>query len=237
MEVRPIGGLCNRLRVIGSRLVAARAAGQTLTVWWFVHPACPALFGDLFEAPPANLIVRDGEVGPRDVETTCSVLAGADEAVWGPVILAALRPLPAIQERIDRLVALAGPDFTAVHIRRTDHNTRYEEDSAYVDFAANHDGKVYVSADNPRSIATVKRALGDRVVYGADFRQTGIRLTDVADAVVDIWVAGKAARFKGTFYSSFSEWIEMIRRCSGLPTGDLRKINALKFTISDTKIE
>jgi hypothetical protein len=229
MEVRPIGGLCNRLRVIGSRLVAARATGQTLTVWWFVHSACPTLFGDLFEAPPADLIVRDGEVGPRDVETTCSVFTGSDEAVWGPVILEALRPLPAIQARIDGLLALAGPDFTAVHIRRTDHNARYEEDSAYADFAAaTPDVKVYVSADNPRSIATVKRALGDRVIYGADFRQTGIRLTGVADAVVDIWVAGKAARFKGTFYSSFSEWIEMMRRYSGLAAGDLRKITTIE---------
>jgi hypothetical protein len=229
MEVRPIGGLCNRLRVIGSRLVAARATRQTLTVWWFVHPACPTLFGDLFEAPPADLIVRDGEVGPRDVETTCSVLAGSDEAVWGPVILEALRPLPAIQARIDGLLALAGPDFTAVHIRRTDHNARYEEDSVYADFAAaTPDVKVYVSADNPRSIATVKRALGDRVIYGAGFRQAGIRLTGVADAVVDIWVAGKAARFKGTFYSSFSDWIEMMRRCAGLAAGDLRKITTIE---------
>lgn len=223
--MRPIGGLCNRLRVIGSRLAAARAAGQTLTVWWFVHPACPALFGDLFETPPADLIIRDGEIGPKDVETTSSVLAGVAESVWGPMILDVLRPLPAIQERIDGLLSLTGPAFTAVNIRRTDHNTRYEEDVAYVTFATKAaEGKVYVSADNPRSIATMKRALGDRIIYGANFRQAGIRLTGVADAVVDIWVSAKSARFKGTYYSSFSDWIEMMRKCNGLSCGELCKI-------------
>lgn len=228
MEVRPIGGLCNRLRVIGSRLVAARAAGVALTVWWIPHPACPALFGDLFEMPTAttDLIVRDGEIGGPSVETTCSVLAGADEAVWGPVVLEVLKPLPAIQARIDALLGLLGSPFVAVHIRRTDHNARYEEDALFMEFAkaAMGAGKVYVSADNPRSIATMKRTLGDRVVYGGTFAQVGIRLTAVADAVVDLWVSSRAAEFKGTYYSSFSEWIDMMRRGRGLPAGDLAKI-------------
>ena len=227
MEVRPIGGLCNRLRVIGSRLVAARAAGVALTVWWIPHPACPALFRDVFETPAASdLIVRDGEMGGNGVETTCSVLAGADEDVWGPVILTALRPLPAIQGRIDSLLGLLGPSFVAVHIRRTDHNSRYEEDATYLEFAkrAMGEGKVYISADNPRSIATLKRDLGDRLVYGGNFARAGIRLTTVADAVTDLWVSARAAQFKGTYYSSFSEWIDMMRRSAGLSAGDLRKI-------------
>jgi len=226
MQVMPIGGLCNRLRVIGSRMVAARAAAQTLTVWWPIHPACPALFSDLFEKPPADLIIRDGEVAPPAIETTCYVLPGIASALWGPVILAALRPLPIIQNRIDTLLAELGTEFTAVHIRRTDHNIRYAEDACYAVFAAAAEkGKVFAAADNPRSIATLKRSLGDRLIYGGEFAVVGIRLTAVADAVVDLWVAGRAARFKGTYWSSFSEWIEMMRTVYGCGiAGDLSKI-------------
>jgi len=224
MEVRPIGGLCNRLRVIGSRLAAARAVGKTLTVWWVPHIACPCRFDDLFEGP-ADLIVRDGEMGPAIVETTCMDLRDSPVSSWASVVLE-LKPLPPIQARIDAMLEKLGTDFTAVHIRRTDHNTRYEEDVAYATFARGQPGRVFAATDNPRSMATLKMALRDRLLYEGNFGVVGIRLTPVATAVVDLWVAARAIAFKGTYYSSFSDWIEMMRSVYGLPAGDLSKIES-----------
>ena len=228
MEVVPIGGLCNRLRVIGSRLAAARAAGKTLTAWWIVGRDCPARFRDLFHEPPVDMIIHENVAWPAHVERTCSVLAGSNENEWAPVAMDALKPLPAIQARIDALLARLGPEFSAVHIRRTDHNARYEEDTVYTDFATGSDRPCFCAADNPRSIATLKRTLGERLVYGGAFKMTGIRMTELADAVTDLWVASYAVRFRGTYWSSFSDWIDMMRRWRGLPAGDLSKITDAK---------
>lgn len=225
MLVRPIGGLCNRLRVIGSRLAVARAAGKTLTVWWWTTPDCAAAYRDLFTEPPADLIVNENVPCPPGIEATCYVDRSITVSEWAPVAIATFRPAPAIQARIDSCLERLGPDFVAVHIRRTDHNERYDEDSIYAEFAYRFTGNVYAAADNPRSIVTLKKSLGDRLHYNGAFAKTGIRLTAIADAVVDLWVAAKAAQFRGTYYSSFSDWIEMMRQASGLPAGDLSKID------------
>lgn len=225
MDVRPIGGLCNRLRVIGSRLALARAAGKTLTVWWGASPDCPANYRDLFAEPPSDLIIYENRAGPPHVEVACRDDRSISVSAWAPVAIETFRPTPAIQARIDSLLARLGPSFVAVHIRRTDHNKRYDEDIIYAKYAQRFaDHTVFAAADNPLSIVTLKKALGDRLHYAGAFSKTGIRLTAVADAVVDLWVAAAAQQFRGTYYSSFSDWIEMMRQVRGLPAGDLSKI-------------
>ena len=226
MQVRPIGGLCNRLRVIGSRLALARAAGKILSVWWWSSPDCPAVYRDLFMEPPADLIVYENVPCPQGVEATCYDDRSAPVSSWAPVAMEIFRPVPSIQTRIDAALAHLGPDFVAVHIRRTDHNDRYNEDAIYAEFAQRFSGNVYAAADNPRSIVTLKKALGSRLQYNGAFSKTGIRLTAIADAVIDLWVSAAATQFRGTYYSSFSDWIEMMRQVRGLPAGDLSKIDS-----------
>ena len=226
MDVIPIGGLCNRLRVICSYLSVARATGKSLTVWWNSTVDCPARFRELFCEPPNDLVIREDEPRPFGVVKTCDVYAKGDEPEWAVVAMEVLQPLPAIQARIDTILARLGPEFSAVHIRRTDHNARYDEDAAYVGFASTANHPCFCAADNPRSVVTLKRALGDRLVYGGAFKMTGIRMTELADAVVDLWVASHATRFRGTYWSSFSDWIDMMRRWRGLPAGDLSKIES-----------
>jgi hypothetical protein len=220
MSVQPIGGLCNRLRVIVSYLLVARAQRKKLTVYWVPHQACPALFRDLFVMPVAtDLIVKEIAEVPWGTTTTCYRHPEAPpEREWIPTVMEVLVPLPAIQGRIDILLGRMGPEFTAVHIRRTDHNSNYDKDVEYATFCGSGEGPVYAAADNPRSLATLKRSLVDRLVYGGKFAATGIRLTAVADAVVDLWVCARSTRFKGTYYSSFSDWIEMMRH--GLGSGE-----------------
>lgn len=231
MHLIPIGGLCNRLRTICSHLEwCQQNGGEALHVYWLPHVACASRFSELFETDgleAAGIVLHDGRlpspnVGP--VIQTCSVRAGVEEAVWGARAAAILRPVTAIQARIDGLLERLGTGFTALHIRRTDHNANYDQDEVFASFGAAGEGAVYAASDNPRSLATLKRALGGRLLYNGRFRQTGIRLTDVADAVVDLWVCASSARFRGTFYSSFSDWIEMIRSLRGAAAGDLSKI-------------
>ena len=223
MHLVPIGGLCNRLRAIMSHAVAAWAAGEVLYVYWFSHPACPARFDDLFEPiADVRVVVYEGDrVPPAGYIQTCGVHAGVAEADWP---LSLLRPVAAIRERVAALQVRLGSDYVAVHIRRTDHNQNWHQDEVYAGWGDGHGGPVYAAADNPKSLATLKRRLGERLVYQGRFAMTGIRMTEVADAVVDLWVCGGAKAFRGTYYSSFSDWIETMRRAAGLAPGDLTKL-------------
>ena len=223
MHLVPIGGLCNRLRAIMSHAVAAWRRGDALEVYWYPHVACPARFAELFEplGDPRVIIYEDGRMPPAGYIQTCGVHTGVAETEW-PLQL--LRPVAAIRERIDALRARLGSTYVAVHIRRTDHNQNYAQDVVYAEWAVKGAGPVYAAADNPMSLATLKRRLGDRLVYQGRFGQTGLRLTAVGDAVVDLWACAGATAFRGTYYSSFSDWIETMRRTAGLAPGDLTKI-------------
>jgi hypothetical protein len=226
MFVQPIGGLCNRLRVIISYLLVARSRQERLIVYWMPHEACPALFRDLFErTATSDLLIKEPALGPRDTTTvTCYRHPEAPpESEWLPTVMEVLVPLPALQVRIDELLAALGPDFTALHIRRTDHNSNYDKDADYVTFCGG-EGKVFAATDNIQSMVTLKKGLGDRLVYGGKFAKAGIRMTAVSDAVVDLWTCARAARFKGTYYSSFSDWIEMMR--VGMGSGSAGDLSA-----------
>jgi hypothetical protein len=213
----PIGGLCNRLRAIISHYSVCERDDLPLHVYWYPNSACPATFSQLFDVTrlPPRFILHDGTDRPplNHIQTCYSHYSVSDKQI-STLASTILFPTPAIQGKIDSLLAALGSVFTALHIRRTDHNTNYHEDAEYVRFASAGTERVYVAADNPMSVATVKKALGERVVWGSKYTRKStdsIRLTDVEDAVVDLWVCSQASRFRGTFYSSFSEWIEGMR--------------------------
>lgn len=232
MHLVPIGGLCNRLRTIVSHLEwCQQNGGEVLHVYWVPHVACAVRFSELFVTDglsAAGIVLYEGMLprpGVADVIQTCSVRAGVEESVWARRAASLLRPLPAIQTRIDAHLRRLGPEFTALHIRRTDHNENYDQDVQYAAFAVAHGSNpVYAAADNPRSLATLKRELGNRLHYNGRFGMSGIRYTAVTDAVVDLWVCAHSTQFRGTFYSSFSDWIEMMRSLRGAAPGDLSKL-------------
>jgi hypothetical protein len=234
MHLIPIGGLCNRLRTIFSHLEWCRTTGngEILNVYWYIDPACFILFSSLFQLEglkEVGLVIHEPGLPqrppamPNTIIRTCSVHRDVPLAAWGALAVRLLQPVSVIQGRIDAILTNIQGDFTALHIRRTDHNSNYDQDAVFVEYAG-LEGPVYAATDNPRSMVTLKKALGSRLHYNGRFAQSGIRLTEVADAVVDLWVCATATRFRGTYYSSFSDWIEMMRSLRGATPGDLTKI-------------
>lgn len=49
--VQPVGGLCNRLRVVASAYILSKKIEADLKLLWIPDKACNCLFGDLFEPP------------------------------------------------------------------------------------------------------------------------------------------------------------------------------------------
>jgi hypothetical protein len=66
LVLRPIGGLCNRLRAVGSALELAAWQQRQLTVLWHVNDELGARFDELFEPLPGVTVIPITERALRD---------------------------------------------------------------------------------------------------------------------------------------------------------------------------
>jgi hypothetical protein len=260
MRVKAVGGLTSRLRVVLSYLAVARQNCSRLVVHWASDNACPAMFSELFEPIGPDINVTDEPAEPHILLRTFSLgglrirAPASPTPELGAMALALLHPVPSLLKQIDRLRRELGIRFAAVHIRRTDKSSDYASDAGFAEWARAwarnqqrvgvRGARVYVLTDNPRSLATVRKALpshaavAQRGIFDAPpggdetmrsykaaaappLAASDVRLTSVGAAVIDMWVASHAAEFKGTRQSSFSAMIESLRRARGLQHCDV----------------
>lgn len=235
IEIAVKGGLCNRLRAILGYIVEAQRNKCTLVVWWVPSAVCNCLWSDLFE--DSNLFVlQEGRnlTYPQHLTPVHNRPPHIKDSEIGSVIAATCILRTNLQERVCALLDQLGTDFVALHIRRTDHNDSYEDDEAYADFSCtcHPERSIFLATDNPRTYKTIQERTSSvtKMISGATFsdNDSGMRCTPlqdarvhvwrfgrattVEDAVVDLWTAARSSSFAGTYYSSFSVWIEILRR-------------------------
>ncbi len=147
--VQPVGGLANRLRVLASADITARASARELRLRWEVDAACGARWEELFEnalVPFAGPLPEGTRTWER--EPVNFAVPGPGDAAEDPARVAFVRtffnfkpralpmasfvaakgefyrrlvPVAAVRERVAQLGReLAGRPVVGVHIRRTD---------------------------------------------------------------------------------------------------------------------
>lgn len=206
-------GLCDRLRVIFSYQNPLRQSGQELVVCWQTNEACPGQFLDLFEPIPGITFTTDATganyVGSR------GVVANDPRMRY---LLHDLRPLPYLQDRIAEVQSRLPDRYAAVHVRRTDklatdtarELTRDEEFFAFLD---GHAGPVFLACDNAATQHQFQQRYGDRLVTAAPIvPTTALRQTDLAHAVVDLFVCAHAYHYLGTNLSGYSILVEIMQQ-------------------------
>jgi hypothetical protein len=138
-----------------------------------------------------------------------------------------LRPLPHVQARIDELRATMGGRYVAIHARRLDHVTHSvpfghsTTDQELLDWLQGCTLPVYIATDDPVTLEWFRARIPTSShwhrmperVHGYE-----IRPGSLADAVVDMFVCVGAVAFMGSWISSFSETIDVLR-CGGKPPG------------------
>ena len=233
-RIVPIGGLGNRMRCI----LSARAKWGEVDVLWASSTAVHgASYTDVFEpldgvtfthAGGGHAHELDPVQWPHDVMTSNPVEDAPEGWTLG---YRDVRPRPALLEMIDKLIAnMGGPhSYVAIHARRLDHAehaptfghfTTNEELLAFVDQAANGHTAIYVATDDPGTLEWF-RSKRDRVFANrTPERVSGyeIRPGTLADAVVDMFCCAGAAAFMGSWMSSYSETVGLLR-CGGAPDG------------------
>lgn len=236
VAIHAAGGLANRIIELLSFLAIARRDHRPLIVLWQSTPECPASLTDLFEPLPGDVhVIRRKSQAPANLTASFGYPhPDFDMALLGPMALALLRPQPQAATVIHDVLRKLGSAFSAAHMRRTDlpHTSgRAGEllDAAVAAWACNDSRPLFVSADQPRSLEVILRALPPAQVHSQLPRQLArrkpggaddaLRMTPVTAALVDLWVCSHAARFVGTPGSTFSVVVEALRIARGLPPG------------------
>jgi hypothetical protein len=229
LAVRATGGLANRVIILLSYLAVARRNNCRLLVLWETQRDCPEKFAALFQPLPLDVrVVADPALAPRGIGYTGGYPHPRfDMRELGPMALALLKPLPAIQAAIGALLQRLGDTFSAAHLRRTDLPGTSGEagellDAAVAAWACNDTQPLFIAADHPKSLTALRRVLpAEQIVSQGAFPFYGsvLRKTTVAGALIDLWVSSHSERFVGTDSSTFSVLVEALRVARGLPPG------------------
>jgi hypothetical protein len=225
-----IGGLANRLRAI----LSARAAFGEIEALWATSTAVHgASYTDCFEPIPGVAFIHAGEVNAHDLSKDqwhYDVMTSnpVEEAPEGWTLgYRDVKPKRGLLEICAKLRSSMGMPYAAVHARRLDHAahaptfghfTTNEEFAAWVDNAL--PGPLYLAADCPQTHAWFKARYPGLCAHRVPEQVHGyeVRPGTLADAVVDMWMCVEAAQFKGSWMSSYSETIGLLR-CGGAPDG------------------
>jgi hypothetical protein len=234
-------GLCNKLRSLLSYRKVAMQRGRHLIVLWRRGPFCDAAFDQLFELLDGVTFVSavsELEQPHRDALAAAGGEAAALVYDSHPTIkyteaeahmYASLTPLPAIRAAVACWLAACGGPFVAVHMRRTDHVAMFGDrtpDAAFFAFLDRHEHlSIFLATDNAETQATVLYRYGHRVrllaPIGTPPRLSGQaapdsaeadRHTSVERAVADLFICVEADAFMGSYMSSFSDAIALLRR-------------------------
>lgn len=139
---------------------------------------------------------------------------------YGRECLKSLRPLPAIQQRVDGLTAHFAPNTVGVHIRRTDNavSMRHSTPQGFrkaMDRAVEADGqtKFFLATDDHLLKEELEREYGARIItqHNPVRRDT---IGGMRDAVVDLWCLAATRRIIGSYWSSFTDTAAELR---GIP--------------------
>lgn len=254
----PMGGLCNRLRLVLSIVeISSRWPNLRFEIDWSKHPECYAWFEELFE--PLHLpaitihhqrwwtalhrrrngwwpgLVRlamgytfqRGEYLPKDETALSKVLSrhhrlyiasGFSLCDYSAASIAHLRPVPALQERINEIVSRFAPHTIGIHIRRTD-NTVSQQHSRLQDFhaaiqreiAQDEQVRFFLCTDDAAVKAEFCQKYGHRILTQTSpvARDT---LAGMQDAVVDLWCLAHTQKILGSYWSSFTDMAAELRQ-------------------------
>ena len=216
--IKPSGGLCNYLRVIFSYYQYAQKINKKLVVIWTVTRFCNGFFLDYFE-PVENIeFIKYGKNFHADIKkykiSYCGPTWHKDYPPNEYYIYDKLILLPSMQKIINERINILNNNYISVHVRHTDLNNNNNDDE-YYSFINNELNDVstnlYIASDNKNSYNKFKNDFKDRIKFNYHHKINGLRQTSLKDAIIDLYMCINSNKFKGTYFSSFSDFIIHVR--------------------------
>ena len=213
----PIGGLCNRLRVI----LSAAETNRNFRVCWAKNKDCGAWWEELFEPlalpnvemvhcprtlMPSKWNLRLNRIWKRAIFTEYEI-----QPYDGVKAMKGIRPTKEIMDRVEQISAAFDEHTIGLHVRRTDHHisSAVSTDEAVMEtltteIAQNPKVKFYLTSDDEN----FKRALKDKWpdhILTQECHGTRATLEGMKEAVIDLWTLARTTRILGSYWSSYSD--------------------------------
>ena len=216
LVIHPTGGLSNRLRVLFSYYKEASKHNKNMIVVWTRDSECDGLFLEYFrpirnvtfvENTDYNIDYKGYNIHPNYNEHT--------ECIYKYLVMQ-----PWLKEDIAQKRMHMG-NYIATHIRRTDHSAlakkanMYTTDDDFINFLDASSENIYIATDNKQTYDLFKQKYGDRILhsYPDAIQENALRITNLKESIIDLYMCVYANQFKGSGYSSFSDLIYVLRRC------------------------
>jgi hypothetical protein len=219
LKILPIGGLCNRLRVIFSYYPMAKAKNKTLVVIWINNSVCNGWFLDYFEEIP-GIIFKSHNTSNSPI-----FYEGWDINKNYLPIYESLKLKPIMQNIINQKILELGKDYISIHIRRTDHislakkHNSFTTDEEFINFIDKYPNEnVYLATDNRFTQDKFITLYPNRIkIFGLINNSNNLRKTSLRDTIIDIYICKEAKYFKGSGRSSLSDFIKSLRDPKHIP--------------------
>lgn len=213
-------GLGNRLRVLYSMVALChRPWVNSLTFKWNANKEANGEYNECFQPPQLPWVHIDRNIDAKYM-TNFHVIN--DIPSW---VVHVFPFSDEVRRRANAIIDVIGTtDFLALHIRQTDRlktNSTMKYKAPYLlmprddDFLSSPEGStkpIFLATDNVETQRKFKKKYGQRCIINDSLTETNeLRKGHLIDACVDMLVCSYAKEFKGTFRSSFSEMVRVIR--------------------------
>lgn len=216
--IMPIGGICNYLRVLFSYYKYCQSINKHLICIWRVTSHCPGFFLNYFEPLKNATIIPINNNYKVDYE---GVDCHSNYDSENMFIYDELKLRPEMNAEVNNIILKLSNDYTAVHLRRTDHiplairRGEYILESEFIDFCKEEPhSMIYIATDNNITQDAFQNIFKEKLYFynkiSAD-KYTDMRFTDLKHSIIDLYVCIEANSFMGTPLSSFSDTIIQFR--------------------------
>ena len=221
--IKPSAGLCNRLRFMFSfikRLQDNNKFDNTnLTILWEPDNECPYFYLDIMCPIPNVRFVKYSKKVSKIDSSSCGIVNGYKNINYISNIK--FSPNLSILNKIKKIINILENNYIAIHVRRTDHiglaksNNRYTTDEEFINFLESNKNKrnIFLATDCLKTQQKFKKLYPKKTKYINFINENikGKRKTSFETAIIDMFVCAFAINFKGSDYSSYSGFINLIR--------------------------
>lgn len=223
--IRPSGGLCNRLRYIFSFMhkfkLNEESNNKKLIIIWRNDEYCPGYIHCFFQKIK-NVEFVDKYSKHKIIPLDKSISYYFNINYLDKISLFLNEN---IFKKIRKIInKKLNNSYVAIHIRRTDlqeilkkHPKKKERiitDEQYIKFIKDAKIKnIYLATDNIKSQRKFMKLYKDRlIVYKEIQDMKDIRKTNIEHALIDLFICGSANKFRGSYYSSYSNFIRLMQK-------------------------
>lgn len=220
ITIKPLGGLCNRLRFIFSfikKLIDEDKLEKTkLYIIWRKNDACNGYIKNFIQ-PIKNVYFI--------TETKNEIYIRSSGVAEGYHRINYMNDFPLylkdkIYQKIRKYLKKIGDKYISLHIRKTDleenllkNHKKKTFDNEYIKFIEENKGKkIFLATDNKDTQNKLKKQYKNRLFVYEDIKCTNnLRQTNIEHSIIDLFICILSYSFQGTYYSSFTNMITLIR--------------------------